>query len=278
MTSVMRLAPQYTKTTSQLAAWASAAILSLVLLAPTTVKAASISESFSSDEDLVIGAVISINQADTSKVELASDATAPYIAGVVTENTSGLITVSNNGDNVFAAVAGETSLLVSDINGEIKSGDLLIPSIIEGVAMKSSSQDNEYIIGVALQDFDSSSDSNNTETIDGQDVAIGSIQSRLLLGEVSPVESSGSLIENIGTAITGEQVQSYRVIISSAIFLAGIIASSIMLFGAIKGSFNSLGRNPLAAKSIYSSLFRVTLISSGIMLATVLIAYVVLVI
>ena len=90
--------------------------------------------------------------------------------------------------------------------------------------------------------------------------------------------TGGSLLQYVGQVVVGRDVGVSRVIISIAAFLGSIVTGSVLLFGAIRGGFVSIGRNPLASDSITRELLKVSFYSIVIVVAGVALSYGVLVV
>ncbi|MDA2921392.1 hypothetical protein MYX76_18190, partial [Desulfobacterota bacterium AH_259_B03_O07] len=108
-------------------------------------------------ESLTPGDLLIVDQ-DSDAMVTKSDGTLKdtRIIGIVSTNP-GLIAaggeVEESKDNqVLVALAGRVPLKVNFEGGEIKKGDRLTSSSIEGEAMKATS--SAYTIGIALEDFD----------------------------------------------------------------------------------------------------------------------------
>ncbi len=245
------------------------------LFVSVSVSASAVTEGFAAEENYPVGSVVSVSQNNPGKVELANIGNAAFITGVTAGVSDGLIALSNSASDIFVAVGGDSPVMVSTINGQIQEGDLLGPSAISGVAQRTTVVDGGRVLGVSLASFDGSTGGQSAE-IGDQEVVIGLVPMRLLLTEVAGTQQDTlSFLERVGVAITGTEVSIIRIVISSVIFIVTIIISALLLHGSIRGSFNSLGRNPLASESIFSSLMHVTLVAATIMVLGVVVSYLV---
>src|SRR2546430_1246947 len=96
----------------------------------------SIAQGFQADTingDIVPGALVSIKPGTSHTVELATPDTSDQLVGVVDKNP--LVSISGDNQEAQVVLSGTTSVLVSDINGAIHSGDKITPSPIAGVGM-----------------------------------------------------------------------------------------------------------------------------------------------
>ncbi len=131
--------------------------MSLTLLSAVSVNfpifAQALSQGYGSDETLQRGMLVQLKDSDTSKVEAVKQATADKLFGVVVDPNDAPVTLSSEGKKVFVATSGQYDVLVSTLNGNVKAGDYIATSPIDGIGMKAGDKD-PFVIGRALSDFD----------------------------------------------------------------------------------------------------------------------------
>ena len=128
--------------------WVASLVLCALVLPVSVSAITSLSQGFSTDEALSLGSIVSLKSNTTDRVIAASSSNADSILGVVINDGSSLLTLSNGQeDQVQVATSGMVSVLVSDINGEIKQGDSITASPVKGVGMKATS--NAKVVGIA---------------------------------------------------------------------------------------------------------------------------------
>lgn len=106
---------------------------------------------------------------------------------------------------------------------------------------------------------------------------IGSIPLEIIIQTSSAAyedDSKGFL--NIVEKAVGRPVTMIQAVSSVVIALAGFFVSGSLLYGAIRGSFLSIGRNPLSTQSIYKGMIRASIISLVVLLASLIFGWVVL--
>jgi hypothetical protein len=259
----------------------------IVLGAPTVVNGASISEKFPSQESYPSGTLVSIGKDDPDEISLADLGTPDFLLGVVEDENSSLLSITREVGDVTVALSGEAQVFVSDINGEIKTGDFIGSSWISGVGMKSLQSQEQKLIGIALEDF--GEDSTNFIEVEDIDTANGKktakiskivirLFDRQIGADFGTASDDTTALERFAARVAGKQVLFARVIAAAVLFLVSSVISAVFLANAIRGSFISLGRNPLASGSIYSNLVQVSGVSIGVVLVGSVLAYVVLVI
>ncbi|HSX53227.1 MAG TPA: hypothetical protein VLF90_02575 [Patescibacteria group bacterium] len=250
--------------------------LILFALNPIVLAAASIAQGYRSNLPLTTGTVVSVKSGN--EVVPTTEQNQKTVIGVAVGSSDAIIDVQPHDSDIRIAINGETSLVVSNINGDIKAGDSLIISSISGVAMKDSrdSQATKYI-AVANQDFTSKSQNAKTVSIslnDGtkQNVSIGVIDAKLLLTNRTPVKNQNILFAT-AEKLAGRPVSNVQILAASAVIIATLLLTGLLLQGSIKGAFISIGRNPLSKPMIVANLFKVLAVGLLIMGAGLAISY-----
>jgi hypothetical protein len=110
-------------------------------------------EEFSVLSDLEAGTVVTMAEEGYKSVRAANKAYDSQVVGIVSDNPSIIAGRVESEKKVVVAMMGVVSVKVSDINGEVRKGDLLTSSSIPGYAMKSVDYRPGTIIGKALEDL-----------------------------------------------------------------------------------------------------------------------------
>jgi len=244
------------------------------------VNAAGLSFGFNGGRNVVNGMIVSISREDVNMVERTHVNNAEYVVGVSVDKESSSV-VFDNDDSVYVATEGTIELFVSDIGGDISSGDLISVSSISGVGRKKSNDvPGQKIVAVAKSEFNATTE--GAELIDLEhsgEVSVGVIMAEVLINEPSSLaaDTDSGIFVRIARSIAGETVPIAQVVIAGAITVVGLFVSGALLFGSIKGSFLSIGRNPLSSKAIYAGMTRASLISLSVMMAGTVAGYMVLI-
>lgn len=217
-------------------------------------------------KDVPNGSIISL---DEGKYKLSSSPYDGSVFGVSTKNPSvAFIDVANK--NKWSVVTmGKTLVRVTTLNGEIKAGDVITTSSLPGVGQKAT--ENGYVIGIAQDDY-SEADPNK----------VGTIYATLHL-------NYGLLSSNLRENLLDSILKGSRAPLTSPLnalryLVAGIIAfvsfgSGFWFFGKVSSrGVEAVGRNPLARKFILISVVLNVLLTIGVMLCGVALAYLILVI
>lgn len=206
------------------------------------------------------GSVASVN--DAGEVVPASLAAINYL-GVVTQQPSSAM--------VEVADSGTVPVLVTDAAGEITTGVRLGLSEVVGAA---SVWTGGVVVGVAQA---TPSDWKDVELSNNTVVRVATVQTQLLT-EGAAVDTSAmsaffAAVDRTASGIAGKPVDTWRVVTALLIGLGGLILSFGLLFVSSRESFFSIGRNPMASKIIMGGLWKMVVLSVGIMLITLTAAY-----
>lgn len=245
------------------------AISALSVLAIVSVNfpllAQAVSQGYGADTVMQRGMMVQPKESDSSKVEPVKQANADKLFGVVVDPNDAPVTLSSDGKKVFVATAGSYEVLVSSIAGDIKAGDYIATSPIDGVGMKAGNKD-PYIIGRALADFDSKSLRISTTQVKDssgktREVSIGRVKSDVgisgnpLLKAEEP--SVPEVLRKASEAIAGKQVNAARIYTGLFVFIVSTIIAVILMYGGVRSAIISIGRNPLGKKSIMRGMLQV---------------------
>jgi hypothetical protein len=248
----------------------------LFCVVSTSASATFISEEFSSNSSMVDGSLVS-KVDGASPIELSNLNNEFYFLGVVAQDSNSTVTIAKNDANMPVAISGEVNLLASNINGEIKEGDLLTLSWISGVAMKLTENTNTRVIAVALEDFDASSaksySSIDSPTGEEGAVKVNQLFVRLTGSDAFSAQQINSQSYGLIEKLTGKEISIVRLIAGLFVFVATFVIASVFIYSSIKGSFISFGRNPLASNAIYAGLLQVSATSVVIIAVGATIAY-----
>lgn len=256
---------------------ATAMLVALVIPAITHALT-TISQGYTTDKTLSLGAIVSLKKDSADRIEAASTSNVDNLFGVVIENESSLLSVSNAPNQVQVATSGTVPVLVSDINGPIKRGDHITASPIAGVGMKANG--NVRVIGIAQNDMSAGKKTTYKEK-NGKE---GSAN----LGEVSALINVAyffkepektiipSSIQNVANALAGREVSAVPILISAGIFLVTIIVVSSIIYSMIRNSIISVGRNPMSQGAIYRDLIQISTLVLAILSVGLIAIYLVL--
>ncbi len=253
--------------------------LSLLMLvsARFPLLAQAVTQGYGSDQTLQRGMVVQLKTSDTTKVEAVTQSTQEKIHGVVVDSNDAPVTLSSDGKKVFVATAGHYEVLVSTQNGPIKSGDFVTVSAIDGIGMKAKDND-PYVIGRALADFDGKTGAISTTTIKDSSgatmsVNIGRVDTDITVARNPNLKGTEAnlpeVLQKISEAIAGKPVNPVRVYVGIFVFIVSALVAGTLMLGGIRSGIISIGRNPLGKKSIIRSMFQVILTGITIFIAGV---------
>lgn len=238
------------------------ALLLALLFIPATVSAVtSISEGYSTDDKLSLGAIVSLEKNSSDRVVAATATTADNILGVVINGDTSLLSISNGKeDQVQVATSGTVPVLVSNINGDIKQGDHITASQLAGVGMKATA--NVRIVGIAQGDVKNATKQTYKDK-SGKEHTV-------MLGEVPVLVNVAyffkepektvvpTALQNIANSLAGKNVSTLPIVLSLAVFLIMLVVVSSLIYSMIKSSIISVGRNPMAQSAVYRDLIQLS--------------------
>lgn len=242
---------------------------------------AAISQGFQTDEtNISAGALMSLEPDNQGKVQLANTNRTNQLVGVISNDP--LVSLSGDTSKVQVVISGITPALVSNINGDITSGDKITTSPIDGVGMKATT--STQIIGTAQEDFNNIQTTELTITDKSgnqQVVRAGLLPMQVNVTYFAAPEQSQKtflpeFLQQIANSVAGHEVSVVRVLISLLILLLGFVSAGVMLYSSIQSSIISIGRNPLSEKAVQKSLLQVGATALGILLVMTIAIYLIL--
>lgn len=257
------------------------ATLTMFLFVPFAQAQASISQGFNTDEDLAPGTIVSQKQGKGT-VQSATLNDSGSLIGVASSQS--LIELSGGSKQAQVVTSGTTKALVSDINGDIRAGDKITISPLEGIGMKA--VQSGYVIGTAVEDFSSANDVTSKQITDKNGkkntVKIGSIPIQVNVSYFEDIDVNKSILPefilNIARSVSGKEVSVLRVLIALVVLVVGIISIGVLLYSSVRSSIISIGRNPLAASAVNKSLLQVAFLSLGVLLIMLSAVYLILIV
>lgn len=244
------------------------------------VQADTVSQAYNSNVLIPIGSLVSLHNGSSSQVDLANSDNVNDLLGVVVSAQTNLVNLNANNGNTQVVNSGDATVLVSDINGSISTGDSLTASPIGGVAMKATAPGK--ILGTANANFGSGQASQRQEITakDGKTttVSIGSVSANVLIGNYQNQPSLNgngviSAVQAVASSTTGKSISAVRALLALLVLLMSVVISILILYTSVAGSIRSIGRNPLSRHSILQSLIQVIIAVVVIMLSGFAIVY-----
>lgn len=249
------------------------------------VSATTFTQSYQSTTSPVVGTVVSLSKQGGNLVEPTTPENDSKLVGVVADTTGSIIDLQSKDTNLKIASSSLSKILICNLGGNVKKGDLLIISPLSGIAMKDTLGfvASKYI-GVATEDFNTNTAGNKSVEVEltngkKQTAVIGQITANILITERPTDKSAKSknILSSIGEKIVGKQVNTLRVVASIIIVLTSLIITGLILNSSVRGTFMSIGRNPLARTTLISNLMKMILVTLIIFETGLIAAYLVLV-
>lgn len=261
------------------------ALVSLVIIGSflaMQAKASNVSQNFVTTTNLVNGSLVAFDNNSDKNVVAANSNNVSRLLGVAVGAQVALINLDQNQGNVAVVTNGSSNVLVSDINGEVKSGDVLTASPISGVAMKATAPTRglgrvqaDFNKGINTSSQDITDKSGKTQSVKITTlpvfVSVGNFDGAISLGTNSLVVG----VQSIAYNATGKTISPLRALIALTVLIVAVAISIVILYTSVASSIRSIGRNPLSKSSILQSLIQVILAVIVIMLSGFSIAYII---
>jgi hypothetical protein len=240
----------------------------------------SIAQGFqTSDNDVVAGALVSLQKNKPNTVELSTPANTQDLVGVA--GNKSLIELSNGTSSVQVVTNGVTETLVSDINGSVKTGDHITASPLAGVGMRATS--SGVVVGVAQANL-------ATQTLHSKEVTdkdghtttvhIGAVPVQVdKVFYQAPTSANSFLppvLSDFAASIAGHQVSPVRIMAAALLITLLFVVVTILLYSTVRSSIISIGRNPLSEQAVHKGLLEVGLTVIGVLVFTVIVVYLIL--
>lgn len=165
----------------------------------------------------------------------------PSIYGVISQNPAVFVENKEGVNTKPVITSGKVFVLVSTINGPIKTNDFITTSTIPGVGQKATS--NGFVVGTALESYNDT----NPNKIGKILVSVNPRYNGAFIGIRS------NLIQGLKDARSGFSVSplaSFRYLLAAVITIAAFILGFVYFGRVARSGVEALGRNPLAARLI----------------------------
>ena len=248
-----------------------AIVTGLIVLSPTAVLA--IAKGYQTDDDkLVSGMVVSLSNNDSNTtVSRASRDSATKVVGIAMPVSDSTVAITSRSADVYVESQGEVWAYVTDLNGEVKRGDLLTISPLRGMLMKAMSDGSEVIVALSADNFTTGA---------AEEVTLESGQKahveKILVNLDQKTLSALPVFQRLGRSLTGKTVSDLRVLVALVIFTIVMISEAAIVYGGVTSAINAIGRNPLAREYIKKELLQVLAIVIAVLMVGMLSIYAIL--
>jgi hypothetical protein len=196
----------------------------------------------------------------------------------VADYTGSISVGISNTKSVPVVSSGIVNVEVSNVNGTIKSGDLITSSFIPGVGELN--LNNGEILGKAIANFSYKNYLYKKYiTFNGKKSLIYVEYIPVVIG-ISYFSNSSNfsgIILSLGKKVTGKNISFFNIILSIIIIISGIVTLIYGTSVSLKHSLLGVSRNPLSKASIEKNLLFIILSLIFIFLITLFIGYFILI-
>lgn len=229
-------------------------------------------QGYSADSPYDTGTIVQLTGKNSNRVKIATQSELQNMFGVVVDKNQLSLTISNEGleNESFVAASGTYNVLVSTQGGPIATGDYVTLSSVNGVAMKAGYKE-KTVFGRANGSFDGKGVTLGTTTLKDtsgkttKTVTLGSIPVTVDIKHNPNIKSTKAnvpeVLQRVGQAIAEKEVSPIRIYLSLAITIVSVIAAIAIVYSGVRNGVISIGRNPMAKKSLFRALLEVILTS-----------------
>ena len=225
-----------------------------------------VTQSYSADPSVQIGMVVKLKDKDPKTVVPLDAQSADQIVGIVIPSSNATIVLtpqSPTTQQVLVTNNGHVSMLVSNQNGPIKTGDFIMVSSISGIGMKADTISDTQVIGKAAGDFKGTV--NVIGTIQVQDtngkktsVSIGRIPIDVAITHNPLFEKNADYVPaglaKITQVVASHPVSAARVYLGGIILIIAAYVTASIVYSGIRNGMVSIGRNPLSKRTVMKGL------------------------
>lgn len=247
-------------------------LASVFFVSPLFAVAGGGAQAYSATSPIDVGRVVILEDPKNEVVRVATKSDTQALFGLTVDSSKLPLTLSPGDlkNEVYVAVSGTYTAIVSTQGGPVKSGDYLMLSSIDGVLMRADTE-KTTVFGRANAGFDGKSDVilGNTVLEDSEggkrSVSLGSVPVTIDIKQ-NPNEKTTKakvpeFLERAGQAIAEKEVSAIRIYLSLAITAVSLIAAIAVIYGGVRNSIISIGRNPMSKRSIFRALTEVIITS-----------------
>lgn len=251
-------------------------ILFAFALIPTTFSAPA-SQGYNAKQELSEGSIVARKD---DGVVLADISNINTLLGVVVIPQDYLVNIDAT-KTVQVITNGAALTLVSDINGDVRTGDPITASPISGVAMKAT--ESTKVLGIAQANLSDASQTQKERIKDKygkvKEVKIGriAVDVNVLDLKIDGGKNSDAVsgLQTVASSAAGKQVSAVRAVIAFVVLLLALALSIIVLYSGVSSSIRSIGRNPLSKKFVIQGLIQVIFAVFIIMIAAFSVVYII---
>lgn len=241
-------------------------------------------ESYGSDSTLQKGIIVKLTNKDARKIEPVSQDNLAKMKGVVVAANDAPVTLSGSTtakQQVYVATFGSYDVLVSNQNGSIKAGDYISISALAGIGMKAT-EGQQLIVGKALAGFDGHAKVLSSATLNSQSnrkvtVSLGLVPVDLGIARNPLYKDNTSnlpgFLQRSSDSLAGKPVAALRIYLGIVVLAVTTVIAGSLLYAGVRSSMVSIGRNPLAKRSITRSLLQVMMLGLTVFLSGLLGVY-----
>lgn len=188
--------------------------------------------------------------------------------GVITDTP--VAAFENEGiDGTMVVASGEMGVLVNGRGGDVRAGDLITSSSVAGQGMKANQRG--YVLGVAQADV-------NFDGVDDVRLIPVMLNIHIDAGTTDGRTNLISTLKSIQASPVLNPLDSLRYTLAAVMVLVAFLMGFVYFGRMARAGVEAMGRNPLAARQIQLNVIINSLVTVGIIVGGLAIAYLILVV
>ena len=228
----------------------------------------SVTEAYGADTPLQKGMIVKLKPGDNKKVVPLDQEHDGDMLGIIVAANDSAVSLSNDGTSnrqVYVATTGRYDVLISNQNGPIKIGDYITVSSVDGIGMKAGSE-GTIVLGKTNTAFDGTSGSVGSTSLTDtkgkkKNISIGRVSLTITVAH-NPLQKNAEstfpgIFQKIGSGVANKPISPARAYLGLALLLISAVVTTAILFSGVRSGIISIGRNPLAKKSIVRGMIQV---------------------
>jgi hypothetical protein len=246
-----------------------------------------VTQTYMTTQSLHAGTIVRLDANDAAAVVPLDQEYAKDMLGVVTAVNDAPVSLTTETDQqqAYIATTGQYHVLVSTQEGAIKAGDFVTISALHGIGMKAAETD-EIVIGKALQAFDGKTSIDSTAIVKtqastGHTVSIGHILVDVTVAhnpfyKATRVDHVPTFLAKAAALISQQELGALRIYAATGTLLIVTIVAGCIIYSGVRSGIISIGRNPLARKTIMRSISQVMLVAAIVFIIGLIAVYLIL--
>ncbi len=243
-----------------------------------------VTQSYNADPSVQTGMIVKLKPKDPATVVPLENTEIKSLLGVVVPADNAAIVLTpeqSKQQQVLVSRSGHYTILVSNQNGPIKTGDYVTVSALAGIGMKADGG-QEQVVGKAAGNFSGTANViGSTELQDTlgrkNSVAIGRVPVDIAILHNPLFQKTADYVPGFlakaAVTVANKPVSAARIYLGLVLIFVTTLITGNMLYSGVRSGMIAVGRNPLSKKSIIRSLIQTVIAGLIIFIAGMFAVY-----